>query len=139
MRSRPPLVLTLLVVALGALAACSDDDNDDATPASTASTAQSTTAQPVDRCADAAGPLNGATLVTPPNANRECDAAAGWRFFFWIGESGDPIYRVQRLDGGSWVDEGYDVACGLDAATLEALGVPASPAAACGDKYGGQC
>jgi hypothetical protein len=150
MLRRPVLLVTILAIALGVLAGCSDD-RDEAEPTSTTANVPSTavpastsaapasTTRPPDRCAEPPGPIAGSPLATPDDANRECDLDAGWRFLFWIGESGDPIYRVQRLDGDAWVDEGYDVACGLDATTLDALGVPAQPAATWVDKYGDQC
>ena len=156
---RLAIVVAVLVVSLGVVAACGDDDaaeppettsstttaSSSAPPTSTSSAptttsaASSSTTRPQDRCAEPPGPIASSPLVTPADAKRECDTATGWRFFFWIGESGDPIYRVQRLDGRAWVDEGYDVACGLDAATLQDLNVPPHLAAAWSAKYDEQC
>src|SRR5690606_26227750 len=96
-----------------------------------------------DRCSIAPGPItgvfNGVSVTTPPRANVECDERAGWRLYFWIGESGDPIYRVQRYDGGEWTDVDYDVACELTTELLSTKGVPGPLATTWGDKYSGQC
>jgi hypothetical protein len=153
---RSPFAVLLVVVVLALTAACSDDGGDDRGPddpgITTPSTAPSSFTEPgspssappvsttvVDRCADPPGPISGSSLTIPADAEAECDEGAGWRFFFWIGGSGDPIYRVQRLQGDAWSDVQYDVACELTGDSLRQLGVPLQLALAWGDQYSGQC
>jgi hypothetical protein len=153
---RSPIAIVLAVVALAFVAGCTDEGGSGGALAGAVSTTQSTapssfeepgapastpqsSTTTVDLCAEPPGPIEGTTLTTPPGANTECDEGAGWRFFFWIGESGDPIYRVQRLEGKTWTNVQHDVACELSGDSLQELGVPLQLALTWGDKYSGQC
>ncbi len=78
---------------------------------------------PTDRCT-----VPPDTEVAPAWVERRCDAASGWRFAEWIGESGDGIIQLEHDVDGAWAVVAYGPYCGgvaaITHAALRDLGVP---------------
>jgi hypothetical protein len=77
------------------------------------------------------------TVVPPASSTLKCEA--GWRMFGWIGESGDGILLIQRVNGAQWTTVSYGPGCGgVASAPVDQLAETGLPRALA-EKWGGGC